>query len=112
MSTQQFLRGDPAGAFLRERFGFGSPRSLAKLRVTGGGPAYRKIGRLVVYEPDDLIAWAQNKLGPRQHSTSETPPRRAEDAIERAGLSTPQRLTSEARLKRAAEPTRAEVSAK
>jgi len=33
-----------------------------KLRVYGGGPAYSKLGRTVVYDPDDLDSWlAANK---------------------------------------------------
>jgi hypothetical protein len=30
---------------------------LNKLRVTGGGCAFRKIGRAVLYDPVDLQAW-------------------------------------------------------
>ena len=33
-----------------------SPRTLEGLRVRGGGPLYRKIGR-VYYSQSDLIAW-------------------------------------------------------
>jgi hypothetical protein len=108
----QYLRPPQAAAFLRNNFGFGAPRTLAKLRVLGGGPAYRKIGRLVVYEPNDLIAWAKDRLGPRQHSTSETPQRGNEYAIESNALGPPQRLISEASPKRAAELGHAEASAK
>lgn len=31
---------------------------LTKLRLTGDGPQYIKIGRRVVYDPADLEAWA------------------------------------------------------
>ncbi len=31
--------------------------TLDKLRVTGGGPAFIKIGKRVVYDPADLDAW-------------------------------------------------------
>jgi hypothetical protein len=31
--------------------------SLEKLRVTGGGPAFLKIGRRVVYDAHDLEQW-------------------------------------------------------
>src|SRR5882757_5137044 len=102
MKSENFLRPADAATFLRQRLGFGAARTLAKLRVVGGGPAYRKIGRLVVYHPGDLIAWAESKLGPRQHSTSETPLRPAE-------LVPTKRLTLE---KRVAEPTDAGVTAK
>lgn len=35
-----------------------SPRTLEKMRVRGGGPKFRKHGRLVVYHVDDLTAWS------------------------------------------------------
>lgn len=31
--------------------------TLEKLRVTGGGCPYIRIGRVVVYDPDDLDEW-------------------------------------------------------
>ena len=31
---------------------------LTKLRLTGDGPKYIKIGRRVVYDPADIEAWA------------------------------------------------------
>ncbi|WP_337181416.1 helix-turn-helix domain-containing protein [Shinella sp.] len=31
--------------------------TLEKLRVIGGGPAYYKVGKAVVYDPADLDAW-------------------------------------------------------
>ena len=34
-----------------------SRRTLEKLRLTGGGPGFLKIGRAVVYSTDDLDAW-------------------------------------------------------
>jgi hypothetical protein len=43
-------------------------RTLEKLRVVGGGPPYLKLGKAVVYEIDDLDAWAQAR---RRASTSE-----------------------------------------
>jgi hypothetical protein len=41
---------------------------LEKLRVKGGGPAYRKIGRLVRYRPADLDDWIEKG---RRISTSD-----------------------------------------
>jgi predicted DNA-binding transcriptional regulator AlpA len=43
--------------------------TLDKLRVTGGGPAYIKIGKRVVYDPADLDAWFAKH---RRTSTSES----------------------------------------
>jgi excisionase family DNA binding protein len=43
--------------------------TLAKLRLSGGGPRFRKLGRCVRYHPDDLERWAAERS---QRSTSET----------------------------------------
>jgi hypothetical protein len=67
----QYLRPPQAATFLRDNFGFGAPRTLAKLRVLGGGPPYRKIGRLVVYDPSDLAEWASAKMSAPRRNTSE-----------------------------------------
>jgi excisionase family DNA binding protein len=40
--------------------------TLDKLRVTGGGRNYFKVGERVVYDPDDLDAWLE------QHKRSST----------------------------------------
>ena len=45
--------------------------TLAKLRVLGGGPTFRKFGNRVLYDPTDLDAWAEAKLSKRVTSTSE-----------------------------------------
>ncbi|MEM7170433.1 MAG: helix-turn-helix domain-containing protein [Pseudomonadota bacterium] len=34
-----------------------SPRTFEKLRLSGDGPIYAKIGRAVIYERADLDAW-------------------------------------------------------
>ena len=67
-----FLRRKEAAAHLRERFGFGSTATLAKLASIGGGPRFRKLGsRVVLYDPADLSEWALSKLGRPQTSTSD-----------------------------------------
>jgi len=48
-----FLSNDQAAQFLNL-----SPRTLEKMRVVGGGPVFRKFGRRVMYELDDLQRWA------------------------------------------------------
>lgn len=48
-----------------------TPKTLAKLATTGGGPAYRKDGRLVLYAVTDLDEWAQTRLSARYASTSD-----------------------------------------
>ena len=45
-----------------------SPRTLEKFRVVGGGPAFHKFGRRVLYTYEDLEAWAE---GTRRQSTSD-----------------------------------------
>jgi excisionase family DNA binding protein len=42
--------------------------TLEKLRVTGGGATYIRIGRVVLYDPDDLDAWL---AAHRRKSTSD-----------------------------------------
>ena len=42
--------------------------TLEKLRVHGGGPLYIRIGRVVVYDPDDLDAWLESH---KRRSTSD-----------------------------------------
>ncbi len=45
-----------------------SPRTLEKHRVNGGGPAFRKFGRRVLYSRADLDSWAADR---RCRSTSD-----------------------------------------
>jgi hypothetical protein len=47
------------------------PRTLEKLRVTGGGPVYHKHLSCVVYRREDLDAWAAAR---RRTSTSDPGP--------------------------------------
>lgn len=48
-----------------------SAGTLAKLAVIGGGPAFRKAGRSVIYCASDLDAWAAEITSPPIRSTSE-----------------------------------------
>ena len=63
---------EPAGRWLRTRpaarhLGIGFS-TLNKLRLTGDGPRFAKLGAVVVYDRNDLDAWAtERKIG----STSE-----------------------------------------
>jgi hypothetical protein len=63
MSNPAFLRRDAAAEYLKNRYGFGSARTLAKGVVTGDSPVYRKAGRIVLYEPEALDRWALAKIG-------------------------------------------------
>ena len=50
------------------------PRTLEKLRVTGEGPPFLKLGKRVVYDRADVIAWARAQ---KRTSTSDQGPRAA-----------------------------------
>lgn len=70
--SYEFLRRDDAAEYVRRTYGFPcSPRWLAKLAVVGDGPIFRKAGRTVLYERDDLDVWARSRIGPKRTSTSE-----------------------------------------
>jgi excisionase family DNA binding protein len=56
-AATRYLTNGEAAAFLRL-----SPRTLEKLRVEGGGPRFRKFGRLVRYAIDDLETWANARV--------------------------------------------------
>jgi predicted DNA-binding transcriptional regulator AlpA len=44
-----------------------APSTLAKLRLSGNGPLYCKLGRRVVYRREDLAAWLESEsLATRQ----------------------------------------------
>lgn len=45
-----------------------SPAYLTKKRVTGGGPAFVKLGARVAYDPADLESWVQAN---KRRSTSD-----------------------------------------
>jgi excisionase family DNA binding protein len=42
--------------------------TLAKLRISGGGPPFYKFGRRVLYDSKDLDGWAEQR---RRKSTSD-----------------------------------------
>lgn len=44
-----------------------SASTLSKLRLTGSGPKYLKIGKIVVYDPVDIENWLSSK---RRSSTT------------------------------------------
>jgi hypothetical protein len=65
------LTPQKAAELLRERYGFGSVAGLAKWRTAGGGPRFRKLGRAVLYDRDQVIAWAESRISQPFTSTSE-----------------------------------------
>jgi excisionase family DNA binding protein len=44
-----------------------SASTLNKLRLSGNGPLYRKLGRRVLYDPRDLEAWSAERR--RSHTS-------------------------------------------
>jgi hypothetical protein len=72
MRTQRLLRRKAASDYLREIHGLErAPSTLAKLAVIGGGPVFRRAGRIPLYSADDLDDWAISLLSPPMRSTSE-----------------------------------------
>jgi hypothetical protein len=76
MRIHRFLRRKAASDYLRETHGLErAPSTLAKLAVIGGGPTFRRAGRIPVYATDDLDEWAISLLSPPMRSTSDTSPK-------------------------------------
>jgi hypothetical protein len=68
----RYLRRDQAAAYIREVYNIPCTKQwLAKLAVTGGGPAFRKAGPYPLYDVPDLDSWAEDRIGPRVLSTAE-----------------------------------------
>ena len=51
-----------------------SRRSLEGMRVTGGGPPFRRHGRRIFYDLTDLIAWSESS---KRTTTSDSGPAEA-----------------------------------
>ncbi len=64
MSISNNFRAPAAANYLRI-----STSTLAKRRVSGTGPRYSKLGRIVIYQGADLDEWLNNNA---KCSTSET----------------------------------------
>jgi hypothetical protein len=71
-SVSRQMRRTDAARYIRETHGIPcAPATLAKLACIGGGPAFRKFGKIPIYSRQDLDAWADQRLGKLVHSTSE-----------------------------------------
>jgi hypothetical protein len=69
---ERHVRRSVAATYIETTYGIPvSPKTLAKWACIGGGPAFRKAGRIPLYPISGLDAWAQSKLGPLVRSTSE-----------------------------------------
>lgn len=60
-----------AAQYITDRWFPCSPKTLAKLAVVGGGPPFRKAGRVPLYSQASVDAWAASKIGPIVYSTTE-----------------------------------------
>ena len=88
MSSQRFLRRKAASDYLSKTHGLDrAPGTLAKYAVIGGGPIFRRIGRVPLYATEDLDQWVGSKLSEPMRSTSDTASPKAEDPDDRAGES-------------------------
>lgn len=71
MSARAYLRRRASAEHLRGRGIPCSEKTLAKLACIGGGPVFRRFGRIPLYTVEDLDAYAEAKLGKPVRSTSE-----------------------------------------
>ena len=55
-TAQRYLDTRQAAAYLGL-----SPKTLIKMRITGDGPRYAKVGRRVIYDVADLDAWVEER---------------------------------------------------
>ncbi len=70
-NAQRFLKRKELAAELTAR-GFPiKAATLATRAVRGGGPPFRNFGRHVVYDLAAALAWAEARMSPPRHSTSE-----------------------------------------
>ncbi len=69
-SLVKYLRRNDAANYLKRKYGSGSRASLAKFATVGGGPKFRKLGRITLYTEETLDDWAEARMGPLQSSTS------------------------------------------
>jgi hypothetical protein len=70
--AQPLKRHTAASAYLKEVWGIEhTPGTLAKKAVTGGGPRFRRAGRVPYYAPPDLDTYARQLLSKAVTSTSE-----------------------------------------
>ena len=65
------LRPSAASEYLFVRHGIRRTEgSLARERVTGTGPRFRRAGRDIVYERAALDEWAQSRLSPQEFGST------------------------------------------
>jgi hypothetical protein len=71
MDIGHFLRPAQASAYLAERWAIrATTKTLAKWRVIGGGPRWRRASRDILYEPAVLDAWASARISSRDFGST------------------------------------------
>jgi hypothetical protein len=68
----KYLSRGEAANYLNKKFKSGTRATLAKFATVGGGPKFRKFGRITLYTKEWLDDWAEARIGPPQSSTSDT----------------------------------------
>jgi hypothetical protein len=68
---KEFLTRPEAAKYLTEKGLPTSKNTLQKLATVGGGPDYQLWGNKALSTPRQLDTWAESKLRPPKHSTSE-----------------------------------------
>ena len=87
MRTHRFLRRKAASQYLEETWGVNrAPSTLAKYAVIGGGPTFRRAGRVPLYSADDLDEWVASKLSPPMRSTSDAASNRTTGRCQQSDL--------------------------
>jgi len=69
---EKYYRTTEASQILNDGLGVPvAPKTLTKLRVTGGGPRFHRFGRNILYTVPDLLEWAKSRLSRKLTSTSD-----------------------------------------
>jgi hypothetical protein len=71
MDPETLLRRRPAAVALSNAGFPTAAATLATLACRGGGPPFRRYGRVPLYRWGELLAWAESRLSAPMRSTSE-----------------------------------------
>jgi hypothetical protein len=73
VQARKYLGRKDAAQYITDNYFPCSPKTLAKLACVGGGPEFRKAGRVPIHEPPKLDEWALAKISEPRRSTSDIP---------------------------------------
>jgi hypothetical protein len=83
MHPTQYLRRKGATHYRKSKYGYGSVRMLAKLACVGGGPIFRKAGKIISYTEADLNVCALSRIScPLAPTSEERAPRKTSSTHE------------------------------